>query len=37
MIDIKKAEEEFERYVSNYDITQKPIDRKKFHTLLKLM
>ena len=32
MIDIKKAEEEFERYVSNYDITQKPIERKKIHT-----
>ena len=33
MIDIKKAEEEFKKYVSNYDITQKPIERKKFHTL----
>ena len=32
MIDIKKAEEEFKSYVSNYDITQKPIERKKFHT-----
>lgn len=32
MIDIKKAEEEFERYTSNYDMNESHIERKVRHT-----
>ena len=32
MIDIKRAEEEFKRYVSKYDMSQAPISRKFYHT-----
>jgi len=32
MIDIKKAEKEFEQYISKYDMSKAPISRKVFHT-----